>query len=86
MPVCGVILVSRVSLGVGHVVQVSVEPSDQGRGIGTALLGASLDALIENGDRELSLSVSVDNRRAYDWYQSVGLETVRRFSANVWER
>ena len=82
----GVILVSRVSPGVGHVVQVSVEPTAQGRGVGAALLSAAVGALTEAGDNELSLSVSAENNRAADWYASVGLKTVHRFSANVWHR
>jgi len=81
----GVVLASRVAADVGHIVQISVAPEHQGRGLGRALLGAACRAMVERAMLRLSLSVSVANRRARSWYLSLGLAERKDFTAWVWQ-
>jgi ribosomal protein S18 acetylase RimI-like enzyme len=69
----GAVVVSRISRGSFFVSQVFVHPRYQGQGIGRVLVGAVVDALARRqpGVR-LSLTVSRENRRAYDWYIRLG--------------
>lgn len=82
----GVILASRLSKLNGHVCQVSVAPEVQGRGLGTQLVLAGLDAMARRGLRSASLSVTVENHRAYDLYLRLGFELRREFAAHAWAR
>jgi ribosomal protein S18 acetylase RimI-like enzyme len=82
----GVILASHLSPGNGHVCQVSVRPQHQGQGLGWALLRATLDAFARSGLQVASLSVTVDNRRAYRLYEGLGFEVRRSFAAHAWAR
>jgi ribosomal protein S18 acetylase RimI-like enzyme len=82
---CGVSLASMVAPDVGHITQLCVAPSHQGRGVGYELLRRSLDALASHGCRSASLTVTVDNRPAVRLYESVGFRSRRDFAAFVWE-
>jgi ribosomal protein S18 acetylase RimI-like enzyme len=82
----GVILASQLSPGNGHVCQVSVRPGAQGQGLGEALLRATLEAFRRGRLSVASLSVTVDNRRAYRLYERLGFEVRRSFAAHAWAR
>jgi ribosomal protein S18 acetylase RimI-like enzyme len=82
----GLILTSRISATTAHVVQISVDPDAQGRGIGRSLMRAACDELWKRGLTHLSLSVSVGNVRARSWYLDLGFEPMKDFAAYVWTR
>ncbi len=82
----GVLLASRLSRSNGHVCQVSVLPGDQARGLGTVLVASALGAFRRQGLTTASLSVTVDNRRAYRLYVRMGFRLRKRFAAHAWVR
>ena len=82
----GVLLASHLSSTNGHVCQVSVLPEAQGKGAGRALLAAALLAFRRGGLSFSSLSVTVDNDRAYSLYQRLGYRARRHFTAHAWAR
>jgi ribosomal protein S18 acetylase RimI-like enzyme len=82
----GVLLASHLSRTNGHICQVSVAPDAQGRGIGRALLGATLRSFREQGLRTASLSVTYENRTAYALYQALGFRLRKEFAAHAWVR
>jgi len=82
---CGVSLASMVAEGVGHITQICVSPAVRGTGIGHELLRQSLTTLREMGCRSATLTVTSSNEDAVALYQRVGFDTVRQFSAFVWE-
>jgi len=81
-----VLLASRLAPSNGHICQVSVDPSSQGRGYGAELMIAALDALKRAGVAVSSLSVTVGNRRAYRLYERLGFGSRRSFAAHAWAR
>lgn len=81
-----VLLASHLSRTNGHICQVSVSPDAQGRGLGSALMAASLSAFREQGLRTASLSVTVENHRAYDLYLRLGFGVRKEFAAHAWVR
>jgi ribosomal protein S18 acetylase RimI-like enzyme len=82
---CGISLASLVAPETGHVTQICVSPSVRGTGIGHELLRQSLTTLREMGCTSASLTVTAANEDAVALYERVGFETIRRFSAFVWE-
>jgi mycothiol synthase len=70
--------------GVGFVDILAVQPSEQGRGLGTALLVAAFDAFTGAGLREAQLGVASDNPRALRVYERAGMAP--RFRVDVLER
>jgi ribosomal protein S18 acetylase RimI-like enzyme len=82
---CGVSLASLVAEGVGHITQICVSPQVRGTGIGHELLRQSLTTLRDVGCRSATLTVTSNNDGAVALYESVGFETIRQFSAFVWE-
>jgi ribosomal protein S18 acetylase RimI-like enzyme len=82
----GVILASRLSRTNGHVCQVSVAPEAQGRGLGTQLVLDALRTMAQDGLRSVSLSVTVENHRAYDLYKRLGFRMKKEFAAHAWVR
>ena len=81
----GVVAVSMVNRQTGHVTQLCVHPTAQGRGLGSQLLATAMDALRRMGAPRVSLTVTAENR-AVDLYRRAGFREVRRFLAYVWER
>ena len=65
--------------------QICVSPSVRGTGIGHELLRQSLTTLRDMGCTSASLTVTAANEDAVALYERVGFETIRRFSAFVWE-
>ncbi len=84
--VCGFITVSRVSPAGAMIPQISILPSHQGRGLGKALMARAISALISQGFKTLGLTVTVENRRALEWYQREGFRLRKEFAAFVWQR
>jgi GNAT superfamily N-acetyltransferase len=84
--VCGFIIVSRVSRAASMIPQISILPSHQGRGLGSALMDHALTALSLQGCKTVSLTVTVENRKALEWYQRQGFRLRKAFEAYVWQR
>ena len=82
---CGVCLASLVSADVGHITQVCVAPSYQGKGLGYELVRRSMEALGTHGCRAVSLTVTGANESALRLYRNMGFLQRRAFSAYVWE-
>ncbi len=82
---CGVSLASLVSQDVGHITQVCVAPSHQGKGLGYELMRRSMEALAGHGCRAVSLTVTAANDSAVRLYRDMGFVQRRAFSAYVWE-
>src|ERR1700688_3055694 len=80
------VLTSEVSPGVGHTTQICVLPGYQGHGLGRMLMQTSADALRSMKFRELTLTVTTENRSAVQLYESLGFSTIRTFTAGVWPR
>jgi ribosomal protein S18 acetylase RimI-like enzyme len=80
------VLTSEVSPGVGHTTQICVLPGYQGHGIGRMLMQTSAEALHSMKFRELTLTVTADNRTAVQLYENLGFHTIKSFTAGVWPR
>lgn len=73
----GGIVVTRISKGNFFVAQVFVHPRYQGRGVGQQLLGGAMTAIArQDPSARLALTVTLANRRAYEWYRRAGFEDV----------
>ena len=79
-------LTSEVSSGVGHTTQICVLPGFQGHGIGRMLMQTSAEALRSMKFRELTLTVTAENRTAVQLYEKLGFQTIKSFTAGVWPR
>jgi ribosomal protein S18 acetylase RimI-like enzyme len=82
----GAVLTSEVSAGVGHTTQICIQPGFQGHGLGRALMYTSQEALRGMHYKELSLTVTAENRGAVLLYEKLGFVTLRSFTAGVWPR
>ncbi|MBV9507502.1 MAG: GNAT family N-acetyltransferase [Acidobacteriia bacterium] len=82
---CGVSLSSLVAAEAGHITQICVSDEVRGSGVGYELLRRSLTCLRDAQCRTASLTVTAANTGAVQLYERVGFETLRRFSAYVWE-
>lgn len=82
----GVLLASHLSKTNGHICQVSVSPDAQGRGVGRALMSATLRSFREQGLDTASLSVTLDNHPAYALYLALGFHLRKEFAAHAWVR
>ncbi|PYU68708.1 MAG: hypothetical protein DMG49_15395 [Acidobacteria bacterium] len=80
------VLTSEVSPGVGHTTQICVLPGYQGHGLGRMLMQTSAEALRSMKFRELTLTVTSDNRTAVQLYEKLGFHTIKSFTAGVWPR
>lgn len=82
----GIIALTGVRHGTAHVPQVAVGAEFQGRGVGAALMGASIQKAAQLGFREMTLTVTEANQRAVQFYNRLGFETFQTFGAYVWNR
>jgi ribosomal protein S18 acetylase RimI-like enzyme len=82
---CGISLTSLVALDCGHITQICVSKAVRGTGVGYELLRRSLTTLRDAQCRSASLTVTAANLGAVQLYEQTGFETLRRFSAYVWE-
>jgi ribosomal protein S18 acetylase RimI-like enzyme len=81
---CGFVLTSQLSSQSAMVPQISIHPAHQGRGLGSALIRQALHQLSDDGYRTVRLTVSHQNRRAFEWYRRLGFRNRRDFGAYVW--
>jgi len=84
--ICGFVVVSKVSRTGAMIPQISILPSHQGRGLGKALMDRAIAALAAQGWKTVGLTVTVENRRALEWYQREGFRLKKEFGAYVWQR
>ncbi|MGB7848551.1 MAG: GNAT family N-acetyltransferase [Candidatus Acidiferrum sp.] len=82
----GAVLTSEVAAGVGHTTQICVQPGFQGHGLGRALMQTAADALRNLHFKELSLTVTAENKTAVHLYERLGFNTIKSFTAGVWPR
>jgi len=82
---CGMSLASLLARDVGHITQLCVTPSSTRTGLGYELLRRSLYSLASAGCRKTSLTVTSANVEAVRLYERVGFDTVRTFTAMVWD-
>ena len=61
-----------------HIVTLAVSPDDRGRGLGTRLMVALVEAALAAGSSHLTLEVRVSNETAQRLYHRFGFETVGR--------
>lgn len=80
------VLTSEVSPGVGHTTQICVVPGYQGHGLGRMLMHKSSEALRSFKFKELTLTVTSENRTAVRLYDRLGFRTIKSFTAGVWPR
>jgi ribosomal protein S18 acetylase RimI-like enzyme len=82
----GAVLTSEVSPGIGHTTQICVQPGFQGHGLGRTLMLAASDALRAHKFKELTLTVTSENKAAVHLYERLGFSTIKSFTAGVWPR
>jgi len=82
----GAVLTSEVSPGVGHTTQICVLPGYQGHGLGRMLMNTATDTLRTMKFKELTLTVTADNKTAVQLYEKLGFRTIKSFTAGVWPR
>ncbi|HXG68516.1 MAG TPA: N-acetyltransferase, partial [Blastocatellia bacterium] len=82
----GVLIASRIADRAGHIGQISLIPSHQGRGIGRRMIEEALSEFSERGFECVSLAVTASNRNAFHLYQSCGFETIHTFPVFYRER
>ena len=82
----GLLLCSRVSVGVGHVTQICVPPEFQHHGVGKKLLGLAAASLAELDCEAVTLTVTEQNTNAVGLYQRLGYQVHHRFDAMLWEK
>ncbi len=82
----GVLLLTAVRPGSGHIPQIAVAKQFQSRRLGTALMEAAFAELERGGFREVSLTVTSHNQGAVRLYERLGFRTFRTFGAFVWDR
>jgi ribosomal protein S18 acetylase RimI-like enzyme len=80
------VLTSEVAPGVGHTTQLCVQPGFQGHGLGRALMQTSAETLRAMHYKELTLTVTSENRAAVQLYENLGFTTIKSFTAGVWPR
>ncbi len=83
---CGFLIGSQISRWAGMIPQVAISPSHQGRGLGHALMRNCLSYFKTHGYRTVGLTVTKNNRRAFEWYIRLGFTIRKEFGAFVWER
>jgi len=83
---CGFVLGSRISDSGGMIPQIAILPSQQGCGMGKALMQHALSQFRAIGLHTVSLTVTKANQRAFAWYQRLGFRIRKEFGAYVWER
>jgi len=80
------LICSRISGEAAMIPQIAVHPLHQGRGVGNVLMNLSFEQLKAKGFRNVSLTVTKKNRRAFEWYQRLGFKIRKEFGAFVWQR
>lgn len=79
----GVNLVIAGDSEVASVIEISIDPAYQGKGLGRALMVASMLVLKDDRFARAELAVTAANIAAYKLYQSLGFEDVGEFAVCV---
>ena len=74
---CGTIQAIRVDRHRANIQNVGVTPDHRGRGVGTALLAASLSGLQQVGVARVALEVTAQNHIAVALYRQVGFHVIK---------
>lgn len=82
----GVLIASEIADGAGHIGQISILPSYQGRGIGRKMIDLVMSDLREEGYETVSLAVTAANKSALHLYESCGFRTIHEFPVFYRER
>ena len=82
----GLLMLTAVRPGSGHIPQIAVAKQFQSRCIGTALMESAFAELERGGFHEVSLTVTQLNQGALRLYERLGFQTLRTFGAFVWDR
>src|SRR5260370_2562770 len=77
------VLTSEVSPRVGHTTQICVLPGYQGSGLCRMLMQTSAEALRTMKFRELTLTVTSDNRTAVQLYENLAFHTIKSFTTGA---
>ena len=83
---CGFVFCCRISNGYAIIPQIAVHPLYQGIRLGNTLMNRAFAQLKALGFRTVSLTVTKENLRAFEWYQRLGFKNRREFGAHVWQR
>jgi len=83
---CAFILGCRISEGIGMIPQVAVRPGYQGKNLGNAVMDRCLESFRNLGFQRAALTVTHENRKAYEWYHRLGFRLDREFGAFTWDR
>jgi ribosomal protein S18 acetylase RimI-like enzyme len=78
-------IASMVSNDAGHIPQICVDSRYQQAGLGYELLRRSMLSLARHGARDISLTVTADNRQARQLYERMGYRLLREFDALIWD-
>jgi ribosomal protein S18 acetylase RimI-like enzyme len=81
----GVNLVIAEGNGLASIVELSVDPAVQGRGMGRALMTRTLRVLKHENYERVELAVTQDNTRAVALYDSLGFSESGEFPVCVWQ-
>ena len=82
----GLVLTSRVKDDVAHITQICTDPAVRQQGLGSALLGRTLQSLRTQGMQSVTLTVTQANATAVHLYRRLGFQFLREFDAWVWNR
>jgi ribosomal protein S18 acetylase RimI-like enzyme len=83
---CAFIIGCSISSGVGMIPQIAVHPEYQGLELGKILVNMCFERFKKLGFGSVTLTVTPENRRAYEWYVRLGFKIVKKFGAYIWER
>jgi ribosomal-protein-alanine N-acetyltransferase len=81
----GFLIANHDRAGVGHIITIDVDPKQQRKGVGTALMGAAEERLMGLGCKSVLLETAVDNLNALAFYKRQGysvLKTLPRYYMN----
>jgi len=80
----GILTVTSVRPRTAHIPQVGVGPSFQGLGVGTALMEAGFQDLVQDGFEQVTLTVTDANAGAVRLYERLGFDTFKTFGAFIY--
>jgi ribosomal protein S18 acetylase RimI-like enzyme len=83
---CGFVFCCCISNRAAIIPQVAVHPLYQGMRLGNTLMNRAFAQLKALGFRTVSLTVTKENLRAFEWYQHLGFKMHKEFGAYVWQR
>lgn len=73
----GFLIADRSLRGFGHIITIDVDPKQQRKGIGTALMKAAEERLEKIGCKSILLETAVDNLSALSFYKAHGYSVLK---------